>query len=583
MLFVEGHGGRTTRRGFMEGAAAAGTLLLLGPARDAFADIPRPDEFPDGIELFRSTYENWAQELHLENLWTAAPKTPDDVVRVANWAATRGFRVRARGMMHGWSPFLVTAKAREQKLVLLDTTQHLDRVELADATTIRAQAGATMDTILGFAQDHGLGVVAAPAPGDITIGGALAINAHGTAIPARGEERRPGQTYGSLSNLVTSLTAVVWDRRRHRFALRRFDRDDPAIKPLLTHLGRTFVTEVDLRMAENVNLRCQSFMDIDVTELFAAPGTKAERSFDALLTEAGRAEAILFPYTTKPWMKTWTVAPTRPASSREVSAPYNYVFSDNIPEPVAAQLQKLFVSSPSSAQLAGQGEYLASVAGLQATQTADIWGPSRNLLHYIKPTTLRASANGYAVHVRRADVQRAVSDFHAFYQHTMDAYEARGMYPANTAVEIRVTGLDDPAHVGINGAKAPALSALRARRDRPEWDTVVWFDILTVYGTPGSMPFYRDIERLTFDTFSAYGMVRPEWSKGWGYDGKVAWNDKQILEVAIPRSHRIARAATDDWDWALRTLDRYDPHRVFTSELHDRFRPRRAKRKTTRK
>ena len=49
-----------------------------------------------------------------------------------------------------------------------------------------------------------------PAPGDITIGGALAIDAHGAALPANGETQVSGSTYGSLSNLVTSLTAVVW-------------------------------------------------------------------------------------------------------------------------------------------------------------------------------------------------------------------------------------------------------------------------------------------------------------------------------------------------------------------------------------
>jgi FAD/FMN-containing dehydrogenase len=49
-----------------------------------------------------------------------------------------------------------------------------------------------------------------PAPGDITVGGMLAINAHGSAIPGTGETRQPGQTYGSLSNPILSLTTVVW-------------------------------------------------------------------------------------------------------------------------------------------------------------------------------------------------------------------------------------------------------------------------------------------------------------------------------------------------------------------------------------
>ena len=43
-----------------------------------------------------------------------------------------------------------------------------------------------------------------PAPGDITLGGVLAINAHGSAIPGTGETPLAGQTYGSLSNLIRS-------------------------------------------------------------------------------------------------------------------------------------------------------------------------------------------------------------------------------------------------------------------------------------------------------------------------------------------------------------------------------------------
>ena len=76
--------------------------------------------------------------------------------------------------------------------------------------TATVGTGVTMNTLTSAIAAAGYGFCAIPAPGDITVGGALAINAHGSAIPATGETMLSGQTYGSLSNLILSLTAVVW-------------------------------------------------------------------------------------------------------------------------------------------------------------------------------------------------------------------------------------------------------------------------------------------------------------------------------------------------------------------------------------
>ncbi|MCJ0907568.1 FAD-linked oxidase, partial [Rhodococcus sp. ARC_M6] len=81
--------------------------------------------------------------------------------------------------------------------------------------------------------------------GVLSIAGCLAVDAHGAALPAEGETPVPGQTFGSLSNLVTSLTAVIWNGTE--YALKTYDRADTAIRPLLTNLGRTFITAVTLQ------------------------------------------------------------------------------------------------------------------------------------------------------------------------------------------------------------------------------------------------------------------------------------------------------------------------------------------------
>jgi FAD/FMN-containing dehydrogenase len=316
-----------------------------------------------------------------------------------------------------------------------------------------------------------------------------------------------------------------------------------------------------------------SRVDLTAETLFAAPGSGGE-TFASFVESAGRAEAIWYPFTDNPWLKVWSVAPERPALSREVDQPYNYVFSDTLPEVASDLIAQIVNGDGAVTPEFGATELSITAAGLTATATADIWGWSKNLLLYIRPSTLRATVNGYAVLTARANVQRVVSEFATFYQARLLAYQAQGQYPVNGAVEIRVTGLDVPGDVLAPSPRTPQLSALRPRPDHPEWDTAVWLDILTIPGTPASEQFYRDIEQWTFANYSgSYAMVRPEWSKGWAYTGTAAWSDPTVLGTTIPNAYRAGQAAGDDWDAALSTLDALDPHRVFSNAFLDTLLP----------
>lgn len=269
-----------TRRGFLRTAAALAAVPTLLPADPAVAAQELPD-FPLEVALHRSAYRNWVGEITADGLWACAPTGPDQVVAVVNWAWRHGWRVRARGASHGWSPLTITpGTASDAPVLLVDTASHLTGLSLESATSVRAGTGSTLESLLTYLEEHGLGVTAAPAPGNLTLGGALAIDAHGTAVPARGEQRLPGHTYRSLSNLVLSLTAVVWDEDSGAYALRTYDRAEADCAALLTHLGRSLVTEVVLRVGANTNLRCVSRTDIPARELFAAPGT-AGRSLES--------------------------------------------------------------------------------------------------------------------------------------------------------------------------------------------------------------------------------------------------------------------------------------------------------------
>jgi FAD/FMN-containing dehydrogenase len=505
-------------------------------------------------------------------VWTCAPGTAQDIVALANWAAAHGYRLRARGRMHGWSPLTVTSDTSCASPVVVVDTSSLGAMSIPEPGVVRVQTGVTMDDLLAFLESNGYGMTATPAPGDLTVGGVLAIDAHGTAIPAAGENPVAGDCYGSLSNRILSLSAVVWDAASASFVLRTFERSDAQCAALLTHLGRAFLTEVTLSVRANYHLRCVSDLTIPATELFAAPAAAGARSFASYVQTSGRVEAIWFPFTDKPWLKVWTLSPQQPPTSRLTTTPYNYPFADTVPKPVADLAGALVSGQWYLAPTFGQAQYTTAVAGLTATLSSDLWGLSKNLLLYVKPTTLRMFANGYAILTSAADIQRVVAEFTAFYQQRLLAYAAAGSYPVNGPVEIRVTRLDTAAGAAAAGAAPPALSAIRERADHPEWDVAVWLDVLTLPTTPDQGAFFRELEQFLFANYSgSYAAVRPEWSKGWAFTAAGAWTDPAVIGTTIPSAFRAGPDPT--WDSAVNTLDALDPHRVFSNTFLDELVP----------
>ncbi len=564
------------------GAAALGALMKWTPAfkvspASAAATCTAPAAFPAAIPLYQQAYQNWSGEIAISALWTCAPLTPADVVTVCNWAVGAGYKVRPRGDMHNWSPLTVAAgESCSNNVVLLDTTQHLTAVSINTSgtpKTVTAQPGILMEALLTVLENAGLGLTANPAPGDLTLGGVLAIDGHGTAVPAVGEQLTAGHTFGSVSNLILSLTAVVWNSAASAYVLKTFARNDPGIAPLLAHVGRSFITSATLQVGANKRLRCQSWIDKTAATLFAPQGSSGN-TIASYLNSAGRMEAIWFPYTDKPWLKVWTVSPSKPFFSVQKNSPYNYPFSDNVAQSELDLITAIQSGSPSSVKTLGPLQYDIVSSALVVEFLYDIWGWSKNMTLYVRPTTLRVTANGYAVVTSRANVQRVVNDFYVMFLAKRSAYEAQGLYPMNGPVEIRVTGLDQTTDVQMAGAVQPQLSALRPRPDQSGWNVAVWFDILTLPGTPGAAQFYRDVEQWMVSNYSgAYATVRPEWSKGWGYTTTAAWADPTMIGTTIPNALRAGQAVGDNWDSALALLDTYDPYRLFAAPVHDVLMP----------
>src|SRR6266851_2411110 len=565
-----------SRRAFLASAAAAGALawtpvFRVTPA-SAQATSAAPPNFPSSISIYLQAYQNWSGAIVIDNVWTCAPASASDVVTLANWAHANGYRLRAKGMSHNWSPILLPAGSTGAGYVLLDTTQHLTSVSIADGSpaTATAQAGVTMDSLTTALGAAGYGFCAIPAPGDITLGGALAINAHGSAIPAHGETPLAGQTYGTLSNLILSLTAVVWSPAQGQYVLRTFQRSDPDIRAFLAHLGRAFVTQVTVQVAANQTLRCQSWVDVSAAALFAPPAAAGSSSLASYLNGAGRIEAIWFPFTATPWIKVWSVAPAKPLLSVSVTSPYNYSFTNSV-----TTAENTFFGQVATGDTGGtpafEGIAMSLVdTGLVFTGTWDIWGQSQNVLRYVKPTTVRIVEAGFAIITSRASVQQVVSDFYAQYTSRLSYYQGLGQYPMNGPVEIRVTGLDHPADAQAAGAQSPILSSVRPRPDHPGWDVAVWLDMGTLPVTPGFAQFYADMEAWIWSHYTgSYATVRPEWSKAWANTSAGPWTAAATLGSTIPAAVSAGQASGDGWATAVSILTSYDPNSVFSNPFLD--------------
>jgi FAD/FMN-containing dehydrogenase len=536
--------------------------------RDASAPDTVPAGFPSWVPLYRQGFENWSGETKVDDLWTCAPTTPAAVVTVVNWAHRAGFTVRPRGHMHGWSPLTVTSDAdADTKVVLVDTTQWLTAMGMqpGEPAAVWVQTGATMEELLTFLEANGAGLASVPAVGSVTVGGALAIGGHGGTAPAAGEDVVAGSCLGSMSNALLSCTAVVWSPDDDRYELRTFTRSEPEAAALAVHLGRAFLTEVTLQVTPLQHLRCRSYTDITADTVFAAPDAAGPDSFAAFLDRTGRVESIQFPFTDRPWVKTWEVSPTQPAGSRAVDGPFNYGFSHHLPRALSRLLDAVVAGRGRLTPRFGRVQRAIAVAGLAAERTADLWGPAKNTQLYVKPSTLRLTDGAGVVLTRRGDVQRVVHELHVEYQRRVEAYRARGRYPINGAMQIRVTSVDRADDSLAPGAEAPALSAIHPPADHPEWDTAVWFNLFTLPGTPGASTFYAELEAWAHANYSGYASFRPEWSKSWAFTEAGQHTDREAIERTIPASYG------DRWASARATFDRLDPHRVLTNPFLDRL------------
>lgn len=563
-------------------------------------------------QYYRVTYNNWEDGIIIRNILAVKPATEKDLLDVINYAQLNGYSFRAFGKMHTWCPITIAANAtKHDKIILADLSQFKSMEMLeqtVDHALIKVGAGQSLEAMHKFLAEQktvcekGYGFSNVPAPGELSIGGALAIGCHGTAVPYTGS-KEAATLFGSLSNRIISLKAAVWNAASKKYELKTFQRNDPEIAPFLVNLGRTVIVEFVLQASPSFNMRCVSFFDQSIDEVLAPNQSDSTWTISNILDNWGRCEIIWFPYTDKPWMKVWQVEDEQPFGSKATKGPFNYGFSDNLPRFVSDSMKLFFYNHPhhlegfgpftySSSKLGCGGglntksldadlvqsgvknqelfDFLEPSCAITTESVSDIWGPAWHTMLYVKGTTLRMHANGYAVRVPRHEVQTMLHRFKNFYRDLLETYRQRGEYPTSGPLEVRFNGLDYTDDLVVPNAVKPTFSALTPSQQDSKNDIAIWLDVLTFNNTRNNWKFLTEIEEWLYANYG--GTTRGEWSKGWSYTNSGPWTNDTFFSN-LPNSFT---GCDSTYEQGITILDKYDPHRLFASPVHEKIFPRQS-------
>jgi hypothetical protein len=512
-----------------------------------------------------------------------------DVAAVCNWAATSGYTVRAVGKSHNWSPILMAPGTPPNPNVMLVDTTNLDACSFAvakvsgtDVPLATFGTGITISDATAYLEtlDNG-GTGAAPgyalphmtAPGNLTLGGILAIGGHGTLVPSGTNEP---DLMGCLSNLIIGFDAVVTDpagTTPNTYTVRHFDRTDTDAAAFLVHLGRAFVTAVTLRVVPNYYLQLTCLFP-NAADLFASPpssGPPDPGTFAALLDTYGRVEVLWFPYNLQTFVQCNQLQTTK--IHPQVNHPYNYSWM-NISSWESALIKAALFAAPAFTPLFTAGEY--ALANLNLAGTV-LNGTARDLAIYLKDTTLRVTLFGWALQIPRAQVQQVASQFFTQVKSMLETQEGATppQYPINAAMEIRCTTVDRQNALPVPSSSPPALAATHSvTPGDPTLDTVIWLNLGTITGTPGSNEFYTALETWLIQTWGTPqpqqpNLLRPEWSKAWAYTAAGPWTNAATIQTIRAMYNQPTPTAPLTLQWAKNTLAQYDAAHLFTNPLLD--------------
>jgi hypothetical protein len=559
---------------------AAASQSRLGRFIAAFADVVGGESASDGGSVKSDDglqrFEDWSEYTIVDGVEIYTPQTADDVVRYCNQAVTDKYRVRALGHRHNWSPLVLKPGTPANPHVRLVDTRNLkgasQRVASDSQMQVTFGVGTTLEDATkyleklagsGASPATGYSFLNMPAPGALTLGGILAIGGHGTSVPWNGMQEP--DLMGCLSNLIVSFKAITSTSPGAPYAIQEFNRSDADASAFLVHLGRSFITEVTLAPVPNYYLQLTNVF-APMQELMASPSSPptSGQTFSSLLDAHGRVELIWFPYQGNGWAQCNTRYATMPSNGTPTTGPYNFPWMNGIFKGESDWLKSILVEHPALIPVILEFEYLdAHTEMIDAVFN----GTARNLEIYLTDDTLRMTMFGYALQLPRREVQQAVSDFYSQVNYLL-SHNSESPHPINGAVEIRCTTIDRQADLGVTGAKPPALAVTHAIDNSV--DTVLWVDVVTFPNTKGSNELFVDLENWMMKTWPAAkppGRLRPEWSKGFAYtaDGGP-WTNDPLIEHWIPSVYDRASDGLT-FDWAAKTLAKYDSANIFWNDF----------------
>jgi len=396
----------------------------------------------------REQWKNWAGNLHCA-CDVVAPGSLDELCAVVKRSAGSGRRLRATGGSYSWSPLV----PNQDTIVRMD---RLDRVLRFDEEkkTVEVECGIRVAELTRQAAARDLTIVTPTLFPKPTIGGAIAVGAHGTDF-----------RHGGMEDRVIEMKIV--DANGNVRIVGEHD----------LHMGAAKVALGTLGVIYSVTFALERQFDV-VTQLRQIPVERVLAEFDDLQASCRFLEMFWFPFQQNMWvyMMDPTTAPRDPDTwwtrlERNVDTTIQTVASQRVIPWIARHAPGL---TPTL-------NWLASHMGFHEGVYVQ---PASEAFHF-QHAYAKCWEMEYAVPAQYA--AQAWRDGIALVEH----YAASGLYPVNFALHGRFTGASQ-AWIAPN-------------YERP----TCYIDVTTAMGTPHWQGFFRELETEWFDIPDA----RPHWGK----------------------------------------------------------------------
>ncbi|HVI03088.1 MAG TPA: cholesterol oxidase substrate-binding domain-containing protein, partial [Enhygromyxa sp.] len=468
-----------------------------------------------------------------------------------------------REPLHNWSPLHLDERAADVLYVSFERITGVIEVERVDKR-VRVYCGTQIADLARRLHAEGLTLPAIPAPGVISVGGAIAIGAHGSRL----NDSEPGlfEWPGTISATIAEATVIAWNGER--YVAKRLSQGMPELAFASVNLGRVLLVDVTLRVREDYCLFVE-FTRHQANVLLGAeqsPNSLSELlkhqnmevlGFRAVPGTAPRMHGIAWRSTTRP-----------PGDWRRETFLNKFVQARGALTSLVEQLPW---------KLIARQAHMKADALLDSNSVGDFEiGPAAAERIYVTSDTLKVEPLGWALVLPRRDLQTAAHRLYRESQRLLEHSSVSERVHQHLAFELRFAELDTMGQPP--GALPPTLSVGAPVRGDGR-HVVMWVNILTIQTRltkEARAPYLRAFEEFLLAQANAEGWIaRPEWSKGWAYGEREAWTwSAERMQRLLADSWPGDEHDASSWAFARATAWKLDPHGVFSTPFHDRLLPR---------